>query len=252
MDIDISQLEYLSVMLLASLSVISTIVGVGLAYYFRKSVWGVVVGIGFSTGIMLLISFFELIPEAIDIAGWGKSLLALFLGLFFIWLLNIVIPHTHLIEEKSVKNRTLVKTAYLIVFGLILHDFPEGFAMANSYIHSPSLGLLVAIAIALHNIPEEFAMTVPLLLTDKKNLILKVATLSALAEPVGAIIGLLAVGVVPSLNPFFMAFAAGAMIFVSLHELLPMAERYKKKSLFVLGIVLSVIIYLGLNMLIST
>lgn len=162
--------EYLSVISLASLSVISTIVGVGLAYYFRKSVWGVVVGIGFSTGIMLLISFFELIPEAIDIAGWGKSLLALFLGLFFIWLLNIVIPHTHLIEEKSVKNRTLVKTAYLIVFGLILHDFPEGFAMANSYIHSPSLGLLVAIAIALHNIPEEFAMTVPLLLTDKKKL----------------------------------------------------------------------------------
>lgn len=72
----------------------------------------------------------------------------------------------------------------------------------------------------------------------------------ALAEPVGAILGLIAVGFLPGLNPFFMAFAAGAMIFISLDELLPMAHRYKRKSLFVLGIILSVIVYIGLAVLI--
>jgi len=241
---------YIAVILLASLSIISTIIGVALAFYFKKSVKGIVIGIGFSAGIMLLISFFELLPESVEVTGISKTLIALILGVLFIGVLNFIIPHTHLVKEKGNVDRHLLKAAYLIAFGLILHDFPEGFAMASSYIHSPSLGLLIALAITIHNIPEEFAMAVPLLLTKKKKLLFKASFLSALAEPIGAILGLIAVGFLPSLNSFFMAFAAGAMIFISLHELLPMAHRYKRKSLFVLGIILSVIVYIGLAILI--
>ncbi len=241
---------YIAVILLASLSIISTIIGVALAFYFKKSIKGIVIGIGFSAGIMLLISFFELIPESAIAAGISKTLIALFLGILFIGVLNFIIPHTHFVKEKGHIHSHLLKTAYLVAFGLILHDFPEGFAMANSYIHSPSLGLLIALAIALHNIPEEFAMAIPLLLTKKKKLLFKAAFLSGLAEPIGAVLGLIAVGFLPSLNPLFMAFAAGAMIFISLHELFPMAHRYKRKSLFALGIILSAIVYLALSMLI--
>jgi len=241
---------YLAVILLASLSIISTIIGVALAIYFKKSIKGIVIGIGFSAGIMLLISFFELIPESFVAAGIFKTLIALFLGVLLIYILNLIIPHTHLFREKAQTNSHLLKTAYLVAFGLILHDFPEGFAMASSYIHSPSLGLLIALAIAIHNIPEEFAMAVPILLTKKKKLLFKAAFLSAIAEPAGAIIGLIAVGFLPGLNPLFMAFAAGAMIFISIHELLPMAHKYKRTSLFILGIVLSMIVYLLLGMLI--
>ena len=241
---------YIAVILLASLSIISTIIGVALAFYFKKSVKGIVIGIGFSAGIMLLISFFELLPESVKVTGILKTLIALVLGILFIGVLNFIIPHTHLIKEKGHVHKHLLKTAYLVAFGLILHDFPEGFAMANSYIHSPSLGLLIALAIAIHNIPEEFAMAVPLLLTKKKKLLFKAAFLSAIAEPAGAILGLIAVGFLPGLNPLFMAFAAGAMIFISIHELLPMAHRYKRISLFILGIILSIIVYLALGMLI--
>jgi ZIP family zinc transporter len=241
---------YVSIILLASLSFFSTLIGVGLAFYFKKSANGIAFGIGFSAGIMLLVSFFELIPESIYEIGFSNTSLAVGLGIFFIAILNLVIPHSHLLKGENKNNKKMIKAAYLIVFGLILHDFPEGFAMATSYIYDPSLGLFLALAIALHNIPEEFAMAVPLLLANKKRLVIQAAILSALAEPVGAILGLLAVSLFSDLEPFFMAFAAGAMIFISLHELLPMAKKYKRIFLFFLGALLSVIVYIGLGLLI--
>ena len=240
-----------AVILLSFLSVITTIIGVALAIVFKKGLNKISIGIGFSAGIMLLISFFELIPESVASAGVVETLISIFLGVLFVGVLNLIIPHTHLIKEKGKFNSSLLKTAYLVAFGLILHDFPEGFAMANSYIFSPSLGLLIALAIAIHNIPEEFAMAVPIVLSkSKRSFLFKIAFLSAIAEPGGAILGLLAVNFLPVLNPLFMSFAAGAMIFISVHELYPLAKKYKRISSFILGLILSVFVYLGLTMLI--
>jgi len=234
---------YIAVLMLASLSFISTLLGVALAIYVGKSERVIAIGIGFSAGIMLLVSFLELMPEAIGEAGIGITSTAFILGILIVAALHWIIPHTHLVEEKGVFNQTLLRTAYLVAFGLILHDVPEGFAMANSYIASPSLGVLTALAIAIHNIPEEFAMAVPIVMVKKRRFLYMAAFLSGLAEPLGAVIGLVAVHFHPALNPLFMAFAAGAMVFVSVHELLPMARRYHKTHLFILGAVISVFIY---------
>jgi ZIP family zinc transporter len=76
-----------------------------------------------------------------------------------------------------------------------------------------------------------------------KTSLLVGALLSALAEPLGAVIGLAAVGVAPALNAHFLAFAAGAMLFVSVHELVPMAQRYRHLGYFLLGLVLSALVY---------
>jgi ZIP family zinc transporter len=243
--------EYFAVILLSFLSVITTVIGVALAIIFKKGLNAISIGIGFSAGIMLLISFFELIPESVIEAGVTETLISVFLGVLFIGILNLLIPHTHLIKERGKFNSSLLKTAYLVAFGLILHDFPEGFAMANSYIFSPSLGLLIALAIAIHNIPEEFAMAVPVVLSkSKRSFLVKIAFLSSIAEPGGALLGLLAVDILPALNPVFMSFAAGAMIFISIHELFPLAKKYKRILFFTLGLVLSVFVYLGLTILI--
>ena len=146
---------YIAVLLLAFLSVLTTLLGVTLAIYVGKNERAITIGIGFSAGIMLLISFFELIPEAIDKTNITTTSVACILGVLVVAVLHWLIPHTHLIEEKGAFNQTALKSAYLVAFGLILHDVPEGFAMANSYIASPSLGILVALAIAIHNIPEK-------------------------------------------------------------------------------------------------
>jgi len=242
-------LTYIAVIILSFLSGITTLIGVWLALRFKKSAKGIAAGIGFSAGIMFWISLLELIPEAAITAGTLNTLIALILGFVLLLALHYIIPHTHMMKERGHIDHRLLKAAYMVAFGLILHDFPEGLAMANSYIYAPALGLLVALAIAIHNIPEEFAMAVPLVLTKRGGLI-KIAFLSALAEPAGAVLGLMAVGIAPGLNPTFMAFAAGAMIFVSIHELFPMARRYKKPGWFALGTALSLPVYFGLTLLI--
>jgi ZIP family zinc transporter len=238
---------HLSIILLSFLSVISTVIGIGCAYLCKKSTKKIIVGIGFSAGIMLIISFLELLPKSIKAGNFLNSAIGIFAGIVLMLSLNIIFPHTHFFKEKG-KLSWQLKTAYLVALGLILHDIPEGFALANSYILAPSLGILVAISIALHNIPEEFAMAVPLIINKDKKALIKLGAVSALAEPAGAVLGILAVSIAPALNPFFMAFAAGAMIFISLHELFPMARKYKKTSYFLIGFLLSIGVYFLLSL----
>lgn len=244
-------MTYLVVMSLACLSFVSAAVGVTLALRIQHNPSLIGLGIGFSAGIMLPISLLELLPEAIDEVGVQTAALGALFGGALFWALNFILPHTHLLHERGGVFEGRTGSAYLIVFGLILHDIPEGFAMANSYVASPALGLLVGVAILLHNVPEELAIAIPIVPLGRKRLLYRAALLSALAEPAGALAGLLAVGRFSGLNEFFMAFAAGAMVFVSLHELLPMARRYGSPTLLLMGVAVGALAYLSLSRLIA-
>ena len=237
---------HVAVVLLSLLSCATALLGVALALVLRENSRALAAGIGFSVGIMLLISVLELVPEAVAALGAGATLGTAGAGVALVWTAHLLIPHVHLVKERGLADTTLIRTAYLVAFGLILHDVPEGFAMANAYMASPALGVLVGVAIALHNVPEEFAMAVPLAMLRSRRSLFGAAALSALAEPLGAVIGLAAVGVAPALNAHFLALAAGAMLFVSVHELVPMAKRYRHPGSFVLGASVSVLVYIGL------
>jgi len=163
----------------------------------------------------------------------------------------VLIPHIHLVEERGHLDVPLLRSSYLVAFGLALHDFPEGIAMANAYLEAPSLGILVFSAVALHNIPEGFAMAVPAAAGRRRSLMFA-AIGAALSEPAGTVLGLSLAHVEPDLNAVFMAVAAGAMIFVSVHELLPMAFQVGRPYLFVAGLVLSLPVYAVLHALIHT
>lgn len=232
-----------AVILLSLLSVLTTAAGVALALKLRDNARAIAIGIGFSVGIMVLISLVDLLPAASAAMGPGASFTSAALGAALLWMMHLIIPHTHLFPETALINRALFRSAYLVALGLVLHDLPEGFAMANAYVAAPQLGVLVAVAIALHNLPEEFAMAVPAMLVRSRRLLFGAALLSALAEPLGAILGLVAVGLAPALNAHFMAFAAGAMLFVSIHELIPMARRYRHLGLFTGGVLASALVY---------
>jgi ZIP family zinc transporter len=239
--------SYITVLLLAFLSGGTTLIGVALATSLGENPRGMAMGIGFSTGIMVLISVFELVPESVSIIGLAATSLPVALGAALILSLHALIPHVHLGREQPPTWE--LRAAYLIVFGLILHDVPEGFAMANAFLASPSLGVLVAAAIALHNIPEEFAMAVPAVAVKNRGLLFKAAVLSGLAEPAGAILGLFAVHLNPALNPSLMAFAAGAMVMISFFELVPMARKYGRMGAFALGVAGSAAVYIVLQSL---
>jgi len=236
-----------AVLLLSMLSFVTTFLGVVLALWVGTSERAVAAGIGFSVGMMLLIALLELLPQAVSSVALAPTLLFGVVGMALVALAHRFIPHIHLVAEKGDGDAAQLRSAYLIVLGLTLHDLPEGFAMANAYVAAPAIGIVTAIAIALHNLPEEFAMAVPVATTGRKRVLFGAALLSALAEPVGAVIGLVAVGTAPSLNGAFLGLAAGAMLFVSVHELLPMARRYRHGAHFALGAAVSVLVYAALN-----
>jgi ZIP family zinc transporter len=217
--------------------------GVAVALALGESTRGIAGGIGFSVGLMVLIALVELLPEAMAVDGAVNALATATLGAGLVWSAHFVTPHFHLFEEAGMADRALGRSALLVALGMILHDVPEGFAMANAYVASPSLGVLVAVSIALHNLPEEFVIAVPAVASKSKSLLMGAALLSALAEPLGAIIGLAAVEIAPSMNARFLAFAAGAMLFVSVHELIPVARRYRHTSVFALGMIVSAIVW---------
>lgn len=245
-----NQSTFFIILVLGFLSGITTLIGVILAIHATRTPGAITFGIGFSTGIMLLVSFLELIPAAIETSSTVQALIAVGAGFIFFAFLHWLIPHTHLFREKGWINLRVARSAYLVAFGLILHDIPEGFAMANSFLTSPSLGIFVALAIALHNIPEEFAIAVPAATLHEKSFLYKAAFISGLAEPAGALLGLFAAYLSSALIPFFLSFAAGAMIFVSLHELVPMARRYGRIRVFIIGILLSMVVYAMLALLV--
>jgi len=233
----------LAVVVLSLLSVITTTAGVGLAYVMREDARAIACGIGFSVGMMVLISMLELVPEALATLGAGPALWTAAIGAALVSAAHLLIPHRHLTLENTPADSRLSRSAYLVVLGLVLHDLPEGFAMANAYVASPGLGVLTALAIALHNLPEEFAMAVPAMAFRSRRFLFGAALASALAEPVGAVIGLAAAGMAPSLNARFLAVAAGAMLFVAVHELVPMARRYGHLGHFGAGMLASAIVY---------
>jgi ZIP family zinc transporter len=236
---------------LALLSGSATLLGVVLALWIGRADHIVAAGLGFSAGIMLILASFELVPAALEAMTVWSTLFSAGAGVGFLALANKLIPHTHLIDETDAFKARRLKTAYLVLFGLVLHDFPEGFALTNSFLLEPSLGVLVAVSIALHNVPEEFAIAVPALSTKSRRLLFGGAIVSALAEPAGAILGLLAMQIRPDLNAVFLAFAAGAMVFVSLHELMPAARQYGRITLFAVGIGFSALTYLILAWLVT-
>jgi ZIP family zinc transporter len=232
-----------AVLMLSLLSVVTTLLGVALALRAGRSDRAIAQGLGFSVGVMILVSMLELLPEATGRMGLVPALAIAALGMALVWGVRGLVPRVRRTAGEDAADAAQRRSAYLIVFGLLLHDVPEGFAMANSYVADPALGLLTGLAIALHNLPEEFAMAVPAAAVRRKRLLYGAAVLSALAEPAGAALGLVAVSVAPALNGFFLAFAAGAMLFVSVHELIPMARLYRHGAFFAAGSVLSMLAF---------
>ncbi len=187
---------------------------------------------GFAGGIMLGISVFELMPEAAKLVPMPFALIGFALGAGMMYLLDRSLPHAHLSmdtdllvenpEKLGYQRTPILRTGYLIFFGIALHNLPEGLAIGAGLEASPQLGLSIAIAIGLHNIPEGLAMAGPLKAGGLPFAKIFLLTLGAgLVTPLGTLIGLLVFHVSPLLVGGALAFAAGAMVYITNDELIP-------------------------------
>lgn len=234
-------------LILTSIAGLSTTIGSLTVFIFKEpSKQFISIIMGFSAGVMILISFVELLATGIEASSFLIGHLFFFLGMVFMLLIDIGISHKYEFEDKERNpNPKLEKTSLLVMLGIFIHNFPEGMATFVGTLKSVELGIILAFAIALHNIPEGIAVAVPIYTSTKNS---KKAFfwsfISGVSEPIGALIAGLVL--FQFINDFVLgatlAVVGGFMVYISLDELLP-ASRYSGfEHLSIIGIILGMVV----------
>lgn len=190
-----------------------------------------------SSGLMMAIVTFRLIPDALLKCSMPITLSGLFSGLVF----------AHFIEKLTVINNKNLKLSFVMLVNLWLHNIPEGFALGNSINSSMTVAVLFFAAILIHNIPQGFLIAFPLILEkENKKPLIYLLLLSGIPTALGAVIGKSAGDIAPGLTGFILAFAAGSLLYVLIFELSYEARKmYGRKIIegaYILGLIAGIII----------
>jgi len=234
---------------LTLLAGLSTGIGSALAFFAKRtSTRFLSLALGFSAGVMIYVSFVEMFPAAKDhlssalgaVAGTWITVIAFFGGIAVVALIDRLVPtfqnphEMHNVEEmddkkQAAKFKKLYRIGIFTALAIAMHNAPEGLATFAAALTDPALGVAIAIAIAIHNIPEGIAVSVPIFYaTGSRKKAFLYSFLSGLAEPLGAVIGYLFLMQFfsDSLLGIMFASVAGIMVFISLDELLPAAQKF--------------------------
>lgn len=214
--------------------------------------------LGFAAGVMLSASFFSLIIPGIEVAQErsGSVFLAALvvgagigLGGLALWGLNETIPHEHFVKGPEGADPGSTARIWLFVLAITLHNFPEGLAVGVAFGSGDIASAIpLAIGIGLQNLPEGLAVAVALLgLGYGRWFSFNTALLTGLIEPVGGLLGVTLVTVFAALLPWGLAFAAGAMIYVISHEIIPETHRRGNQALATAGLVSGLVVMMVLD-----
>lgn len=244
--------DYFFAFVLTLLAGLSTSLGAMIAFFSKQDNSRLLsIGLGFSGGVMIYVSFMEILQKSKDafsqmfsnpISGEVVALICFFIGIGLSALIDRFIPEdvnphefknedelTELQDNSKISKHTLRRTGLFTALALGIHNFPEGFATFIAALQEPALGISIAVAIAIHNIPEGMAVSLPIYhSTGERKKAFWYATLSGFAEPLGAIFGffvLLPLMGEATLGVTF-GIVAGIMIYISFDELLPAARVY--------------------------
>ena len=260
----------ISALILTLIAGAATGIGGALVLFKKKISSDFLAGaLGVSAGVMIFISMAEMFPESQEmIAGTGLThgeafvLVAFFVGMGLITLIDFAIPEyenpheaTGLsldsktpavgVLEQTGNEKALHRLGLLSALAIAVHNFPEGIATFIGALNDPEMGAGITFAIAIHNIPEGIAVAIPIYYATKnKGKALLYATLSGFSEVIGALLCLAVTAVFGfeltgggATFPLVLAAVAGIMIYISLDELLPTAEKYGKHHIAIAGVV---------------
>jgi len=214
--------------------------------------------LGFAAGVMLSASFFSLIIPALDAAAprfdssAGPAAIvcvAILLGMGAVALMNEKLPHEHFKTGREGPEADALRRIWLFIIAITIHNFPEGLAVGVGFgAHGLSGGLPLAIGIGLQNAPEGLAVAVALLGEGYgKGRAWSIAALTGLVEPVGGLLGAGIITLSQPLLPWGLAFAAGAMLYVISHEIIPETHRSGHQNKATLGLAIGLVIMLFLD-----
>lgn len=252
---------------------LSTGIGSALAFYTKQTNKKFLsASLGFSAGVMIYVSMVEIFVKARESLegllgesqGFLVTTLAFFGGIALIALIDKFVPtyenphemhdlskvkdlkeleHSEGYEitaEEHAENHALMRMGIFSALAIAIHNFPEGIATFVGALQDPAMGISIAVAIAIHNIPEGIAVSVPVYFaTGDKKKAFKLSFLSGLSEPIGAIVGYFVL--MQFFNDFIFgilfAGVAGIMVYISLDELLPTAEKYGEHHVAIYGLI---------------
>ena len=234
---------------------VGTILGSFLVFFIKNNVNERLekVLLGFAAGVMIAASIWSLITPSINMSeSLGKlsflpAAIGFLLGIFFMLILDSVIPHLHVNSEEPEGLKSKLKKATMLVFAVTLHNIPEGMAvgvvLAGAYYGSAIItvsgALALSIGLAIQNFPEGAIISLPLKGEGvPKHKAFLLGAMSGVVEPIAAVITILLIKYIEPILPYLLSFAAGAMIYVVVEELIPESQAKKHTNLATISLAL--------------
>ena len=218
--------------------------------------------LGFASGVMIAASIWSLITPSIEMAeeqgivSWIPAAIGFLFGIIFLLVLDSIIPHLHLNSKKPEGIKAKLKNTTMMVLAVTLHNIPEGMAvgvvfagvLAQNTTITLAGAFALSIGIAIQNFPEGAIISMPLKNEGmSKPKAFLYGTLSGIVEPIGAIITILLTGIVTPILPYLLSFAAGAMIYVVVEELIPESQVGKHSNIGTIGVAIGFVIMMILD-----
>lgn len=218
--------------------------------------------LGFASGVMIAASVWSLLIPSINMAteqnklAWMPAAIGFIFGIVFLLILDSLIPHLHLNNNKQEGIKAKLKKTTMMVFAVTLHNIPEGMAVgvtfAGAIIGNTGITMAgafaLALGIAIQNFPEGAIISMPLKSEGmSKPKAFLYGTLSGIVEPIGAVITILLTNAVVPILPYLLSFAAGAMIYVVVEELIPESQSGQHSNIGTIGVAIGFVIMMILD-----
>lgn len=218
--------------------------------------------LGFASGVMIAASIWSLIIPALDMAEeqgiitWLPATIGFLLGICFLLVLDSIIPHLHLNTDKPEGLKSKIQKTTMMVLAVTLHNIPEGMAVgvvfAGALAQNTGItmagAIALAIGIAIQNFPEGAIISMPLKSEGMSKLkAFLYGTLSGIVEPIGAILTICLTNFVVPILPYLLSFAAGAMIYVVVEELIPESQTGEHSNIGTIGVAIGFVIMMILD-----
>ena len=243
---------------------LGTALGSAMVFFMKNKINGKVekLLLGFAAGVMIAASIWSLIIPAINMEeqqggiSWIPAAIGFLLGILFLLILDSVIPHLHLKSDRPEGVRAKFKKVTMLVLAVTLHNIPEGMAVgvtfAGALIGNSGItiagALVLALGIAIQNFPEGAIISMPLKAEGvSKSKAFFYGTLSGIVEPIGAMITILLTSAIEPILPYILSFAAGAMIYVVVEELIPESQSGEHSNIGTIGVAIGFVIMMILD-----